>query len=124
MSTPSAPAQDNHTTGPHSVDPFHNPSYPKRTHFAERTKLAETLNRVDERMGQAAKKLAVLARDPRLVDFSRLYHQMMGARDQIAECARRIPREAGELYHEDHERLDQAVQAFERVVRQFESKGA
>lgn len=124
MSTSSPPAESNHSTGSHSVDPFHNPSYPQRTHFAERTKLEETLRGVEDRMAQAAKKLAVLARDPRLVEFTRLYHQMMGARDQIAECARRIPREAGELYHEDHERLDLAVKAFDRVVKQFESKGA
>ena len=35
----------------------------------------------------------------------RLYHQMQGARDQVAEAVRRLPLEVGGLYHEDHERF-------------------
>ncbi len=124
MSNTSSPAPTLDSKGSPALDPFHNPSYPKRAHFAERKALEDTLRGVDERMAKVAKKLAVLARDPRLAEFTRLYHQMMGARDQIAECVRRIPLETGELHHEDRERLDQAVSAFERVVRQFESQGA
>jgi hypothetical protein len=50
----------------------------------------------------------------------RLYHQLLGARDQIAECARRMPLETGELYQEDKERFAQATGALERVWQRWE----
>jgi hypothetical protein len=51
----------------------------------------------------------------------RTFHQLQGARDQIAEGVRRLPLEAGELYHEDKERYHQALAAFNRVWQKWES---
>jgi hypothetical protein len=56
--------------------------------------------------------------------FGRLYSQMQGARDQVAEAVRRLPMEVGGLYHEDHERLEQAKAAIERTWRRWEKAGA
>ena len=53
-------------------------------------------------------------------DAVRLYHQLLGVRDQIAEVARRMPLETGELYDEDAERLRQATAALERTWRRWE----
>ncbi len=50
-----------------------------------------------------------------------MFHQLQGARDQVAEGVRRLPLEAGELYHEDKERFEQAVAAFDRVWPKWES---
>jgi hypothetical protein len=47
--------------------------------------------------------------------FDRLFAQMLGARDQVADCARRIPGETGGLYEEDHHRLEEALAALDRV---------
>ena len=55
-------------------------------------------------------------------DAVRLYHQLLGVRDQIAECVRRMPLEAGELYKEDKERFEHATAALERVWQRWEMK--
>jgi hypothetical protein len=104
-----------------TVDPFHNPSYPARTHFHERAKLEESLNAAEERLCAARQKLSSLANHPRQAAFVRLYHQMMGARDQIADCVRRIPLEAADLYDEDKERHLQAVAALDRTWGKWQS---
>jgi hypothetical protein len=102
-------------------DPFYNPSYPARTHYHERGKLQEALHDAEERVSAARQKLDALARDPQQAMFVRLYHQMLGARDEIAECAQRIPLEAGGLYEEDKERYKQAVAALERTWAKWQS---
>jgi hypothetical protein len=56
-----------------------------------------------------------MAHDPQRATHVRLYHQLMGARDQIADCVRRMPLEAADLYEEDQERYQNAVAAFERT---------
>jgi len=109
--------------GSRAVDPFHNPSYPARTHFQEREKLEESLRAAEERLSAARHELSALANHPREATFVRLYHQMMGARDQIAECARRIPLEAADLYEEDRERHVQAVAALERTWGKWQAAG-
>jgi hypothetical protein len=43
---------------------------------------------------------------------------MLGARDQIADAARRLPGEVGELYEEDRHRLEEAVAALDRLINQ------
>jgi hypothetical protein len=98
-----------------TAEPFHNPSYPVRTHFQERQKLQATLRDVEDRLSAARKKLDAIANDSQRARSVRLYHQLMGARDQIAECVRRIPLEAAALYVEDQERYHNAVAAFERI---------
>jgi hypothetical protein len=101
--------------GSREGDAFHNPSYLKRTHYHEKDKLEETVRTADAQLGSMRATLDALASDPRHAEAVRLYHQLTGARDQIAECARRLPLEAGELYDEDKERYEQAVAAFERL---------
>jgi hypothetical protein len=106
--------------GSPTVNPFHNPSYPIRTHFPEREKLEASLRDAEERLSAARQKLPTLDNDSRKPRFVRLYHQLMGARDQIADCIRRIPLEAGGLYREDEERFHNATAAFERIWRKWE----
>ena len=109
--------------GSPAVDPFRNPSYPARTHYHERAELEESLRVAEERLGAARQKLSTLANDSQYSSFVRLYHQIMGARDQIAECVRRIPLEAADLYREDKERYAQAVAALERTWAKWQSAG-
>jgi len=101
--------------GPRTADPFRNPSYPARTHFQERQELEKSLRLAEDRVSAARQKLSGVASNPQQAALVRLYHQMMGARDQIAACARRIPLEAAGLYEEDKERYAQAVAALERT---------
>jgi hypothetical protein len=106
-----------------AADPYHNPSYPKRTHFNEAAELHDAVRRCDERLESVYQTLFTLADGARKPDVVRLYHQLQGARDQIAETARRMPLEAGELYREDKERFDQATAAFERMWGRWEQAG-
>jgi hypothetical protein len=47
---------------------------------------------------------------------------MLGARDQVADAARRLPSETGDLYEEDKHRLEQAVAALDRVLREWDAQ--
>jgi hypothetical protein len=109
--------------GAPQVDPFHNPTYPARTHFHDREKLQSVLRDAEERLSTTRQKLGTMDSHPRRAEFVRLYHQLMGARDQIADCARRIPLEAADLYNEDQERYHNAVAAFERIWNKWEAAG-
>ena len=108
---------------PAKADPFRNPSYPKRTHFGEQKPLLEALRSWDQKLEAAAKKLQVLGNSKERPALEKLYHQAMGARDQLAEAARRLPREAGDLYDEDSERLRTAEAALARLAKQWEAAG-
>jgi hypothetical protein len=108
---------------PRTADPDLNPTYPKRVHFVERGQLEEALRSCDRRLSAAFQKLKVLANHAQAPQFVRLYHQMQGARDQVAESVRRLPLEVGGLYHEDHERFGQAVAAMERTWQRWEKAG-
>ena len=102
-------------------EPYRNPSYPERDHFSERSRLDEALRTSETRIDAARRKLesgGVSAGDAQAV---RYYHQLLGVRDQIAECCRRIPLEAGELYDEDKERFEHAIAALERVWERWEA---
>jgi hypothetical protein len=102
-------------------DALHNPSYPQRVHVPERARLEEALRSIEERVGQAREKLeAIAASQPNRPALERLYHQMQGARDQVAECVRRMPLETGGLYGIDEERLEQGAAALERAWQRFE----
>jgi hypothetical protein len=108
---------------PVKADPFQNPSYPKRTHFAEKKELEEKLRMWDQKIEATARKLEVLGGSPDRPALVRLYHQAMGARDQFAEAAGRLPREAGALYEEDRERLEIAEEALTRLSKHLEAAG-
>jgi hypothetical protein len=47
---------------------------------------------------------------------------MLGARDQVAAAARRLPGETCALHEEDKHRLEEAVAALDRVMKQWEAK--
>jgi hypothetical protein len=102
------------------TEPYHNPSYPVRDHFSERSKLEEALRSCEERVTAARRKLDARGNVAGIAEGVRLYHQLLGVRDQIAECARRMPLETGELYEEDAERFKQAMAALERVWARWE----
>jgi hypothetical protein len=106
-----------------SVDPYRNPSYPQRVHVLERATLEEAVRKCDDRLGAAVQKLDVLTNHAQKEKFFRLFYQLQGARDQVAEAARRMPLEVGGLYHEDAERFKQAMDAVERISRQWEQAG-
>jgi hypothetical protein len=97
------------------VEAYRNPSYPERDHFSERSRLEEALRTSEQRVDAARRQLEAGGDLAGKADTVRLYHQLLGVRDQIAECVRRIPLEAGELYEEDKERFAHAIAALERV---------
>jgi hypothetical protein len=105
--------------GSAKADPYRSPTYPQRVHLHERGQLEEALRSCDQQLSAALQKLNVLANHAEKPRFVRLYHQMQGARDQVAEAVRRLPLEAGGLYHEDHERFQNAMDAIERIARRW-----
>ena len=108
---------------PEPVSPFKNPSYPQRTHSHERAHWQSVLKTCEDRIAPVLQKLNVLPADsPRRTAFERLCAQMQGARDQVADTARRLPGETGDLYDEDKHRLDEAVAALDRVFKQWDAQ--
>jgi hypothetical protein len=101
-------------------EPYCNPSYPQRDHFSERARLEEALHTSQERATAARQKLEADGSLMQNAEAVRLYHQLLGVRDQIAECARRMPLETGELYMEDKESFERAIGALERVWQRWE----
>ena len=77
-------------TGSRSLDPFKNPSYPKRVHVLERAQFEESLRSCDVRIGAIRVKLNSLGSHANRASYERLYHQMLGAetrsRRRHAEC--------------------------------------
>ena len=106
---------------PAPADPLRNPSYPPRVHTHERASWQGVLRGCDERVATARQALDGMGRAPNRAAFERLYAQMLGARDQVADAARRLPGETGDLYEEDRHRLEEAVAALDRVARQWEA---
>jgi hypothetical protein len=127
VSLPSAlaPRETNETAqSSHAVvNPVRNPSYPQREHFTERKPLEEKLREWDEKIAAIGRKLAAMGSHPNRDTYGRLYHQMQGARDQMAEAVRRLPLETGTLYEEDRERLAIAEAALSRVMQRWEAAG-
>jgi len=103
-----------------AIEPYRNPSYPQRDHFSERSKLEEALRLSEARVDAARIELEAGGGPGSKDEALRYYHQLLGVRDQIAECCRRIPLEAGELYEEDKERFEHAIAALERVWQRWE----
>jgi hypothetical protein len=116
-------AEQHHGGSPRPVVPFKSPTYPPRVHFRERGDLEQQLRSVEDRIQAARRKLDVMGSHPDRPSLERLYFQMLGARDQVAEGVRRLPLETGALYDEDKERYAEAVAAFDRVYRRWEGGG-
>jgi hypothetical protein len=116
----STPVSEAETTTPAPVapaDPRWNPAYPRRVHTHERAHWEGVLRAAEGRIAACLPRLTANGPDrPRL---DRLRAQMLGARDQIADAARRLPGEVGELYEEDRHRLEEAVAALDRLVKQI-----
>jgi hypothetical protein len=115
-------ANSTHHSSP-ALNPFKSPTYPQRIHFQEREALQESLRSCEERIQAIRQKLDTLGSHPQRESYEQIYHQMLGARDQIAETVRRLPMETGSLYDEDKERYVEAVAACERAYGRWEAIG-
>ena len=73
---------------PTTREPYRNPSYPKRDHFSERSILEEALRTVEQRIESARHQIDSDRDLSANAEAVRLYHQLLGIRDQIAECTR------------------------------------
>ena len=104
------------------ADPRKNPSYPQRIHLREKAHWQTVLQMVETRLAVPRQKLSVLGQDARRPAFERIYAQMMGARDQIADAVKRLPQETGDLYEEDHHRVDEAFAALDRLFQKWDSQ--
>jgi hypothetical protein len=105
-----------------AADPRKNPSYPQRVHLNEKPHWQSVLQTVETRIGVACQKLNALVNDPKRAAFERIYAQMLGARDQVADAVKRLPQETGDLYEEDHHRLEEAVAALDRLFQNWDSQ--
>lgn len=121
-SQPVSEAESNVLARTQPIDPRKNPSYPQRVHIHERAHWQGVLQKCEERIDAARQKLNVLGKNSSRPVFERLYAQMLGARDQVADAARRLPMETGDLYEEDKHRLEEAVAALDRVSRRWDSQ--
>ncbi|WP_422931190.1 hypothetical protein [Singulisphaera sp. PoT] len=104
------------------ANPLKNPSYPQRVHIHERPHWEGVLKSCDQRIAVVKQKIVVLAAGPNRDAFNRLYSQMLGARDQVADCVRRLPGETGDLYEEDKHRLEEAVKSLDRILKRWDSQ--
>jgi hypothetical protein len=111
------------SASPVPIESYRNPSYPKCDHYSDRPRLEQALQLCEERLASVAGRLRDSANKPERAPLVRIYHQMLGIRDQVAECVRRMPLETGDLYTEDHERFEQASAALERVWRRWQTLG-
>ena len=107
-------------SSPAASNPFRNPSYPQRTHFGERPQLEETLRSWEQKISSVTGKLTALGNHPGRATCERLFHQMQGACDQMADAVRRMPLETGALYEEDRERFEAAAAALGRLFQSWD----
>ncbi|MDR3637525.1 MAG: hypothetical protein P4L84_27215 [Isosphaeraceae bacterium] len=124
QSQPVSPTELDNATPARTRNPLKNPTYPQRTHLRERPHWQDVLRTCEERLAQARQKLNVIGSSPSRAAFERLFAQMTGARDQVADAVRRLPLETGDLYEEDKHRVDQAVAALDRVFRRWDAQKA
>ncbi len=111
------------TSDPKPVaDPKKNPSYPQRVHLLEKPHWLGVLQSVETRLATPRQKLSVLGNDPKRPAFEKLYAQMLGARDQVADAVKRLPLETGGLYEEDHHRVEEAVAALDRLFQKWDAQ--
>jgi hypothetical protein len=100
------------------------PTYPQRVHLKERPMWQALLKSWEDRIAAASEQLAGLLRGPERDRYERLYAQMLGARDQLADAVRRLPMEVGALYEEDRLRAEEAVSALERLFARWGAGGS
>jgi hypothetical protein len=98
-----------------------NPTYPQRTHLGERKQLEDSLHSWTQKFADVEAKLTALSNHPARATHERLYHQMQGALDQMAEAVRRMPLESGSLYKEDRERYEAAEAALRRLCSAWDA---
>jgi hypothetical protein len=122
MSQPVSEGENDQLIETEPRNPLKNPAYPQRVHLHERAHWQDVLKGVEDRIGKARQKLDVVGTGPDRAAFERLYSQMLGARDQVADAVRRLPTETGDLYAEDRHRLEEAVAALDRVFKRWESQ--
>ena len=96
---------------PTEADPSRSPTYPQRVHIRERAQWQALLAEWDVKIAAAHGSTRVSGDEA-----ARLFGQMAGARDQIADAVGRLPMEVGEMYEEDKHRLGEAVAALERIM--------
>ena len=122
MTVPSLNAEthNEHAVPARTTDSVSNPSYPKRVHLLERAELDGALRSCEQRLSLARQQLPEVASSANRAVLERLLHQMQGACDQVAEAVRRLPLEVGGLYHEDKERFENAMAAFDRTLARWE----
>jgi hypothetical protein len=99
-----------------TIDPNRNPSYPQRVHIRERAAWQKRL--ADAEAQIAAVRQSACANSP---GAERIFAQMAGARDQLADAIRRLPMEVGELYEEDAHRVHEAETALKRLLAKLQS---
>lgn len=103
--------------------PFRSRSYPARVHIRERAELQAILADCESRIAAALLELNALGPGPSRDAHDRLFSQMLGARDQIAAAAQRMPTEVGNLYDDDRHRLEEAVAALDRIFSRWAPGG-
>lgn len=112
------------TKTPQRVDPRYNPSYPHRVHTRERDRWNALTAEWTERVEAAATKLDNLMKGPKGEEAHRLFVQMIGSRDQIAEAALRLPTEVGSIYDEDRHLMHEAEIALKRLFDRWNALSA
>jgi hypothetical protein len=122
MSKPVSEGESDQLIKTEPVNPLKNPTYPQRVHLHERAQWQDVLKGVEDRISKARQKLDVIGTGANRAAFERLYSQMLGARDQVADAVRRMPTETGDLYAEDRHRVEEAVAALDRVFKRWESQ--
>ncbi len=112
------------TTDPKpALDPKKNPSYPQRVHLAEKPEWEGKLKAIETRLAIPRQKLGVLSNsDPKRPAFERIYAQMLGCRDQVADAVKRLPLETGGLYEEDKHRVEEAIKALDRLFVKWDAE--
>jgi hypothetical protein len=122
-STPLKEPNDVTATDIRPIDLRKSPSYPDRVHSREGPQWRAVLKQWEDRIAQAGRQLASMGPGPDREARQRSYFQMLGARDQIAEAAARLPMEVGDMYEEDRHRLEAAVAALGRLFARWDGNG-
>ena len=116
---PSSEGESSQTRTAAPADPKKNPTYPGRQHLREKPHWQSVLRQAEDQIAPYLQRLGVATNSPDLPKYERLYAQMCGARDQIADAVRRLPGETGDLYEEDKHRVEEAVAALDRLARRW-----
>ena len=120
MSKPQPSSEgESSSTRTRTPDPRKNPSYPAREHLFEKPHWQSVLRDAEAQIAPFVQRLNVIGNDSNRATYERLYAQMLGARDQIADAVRRLPGETGDLYEEDKHRVEEAIVALNRLAQRW-----